>query len=263
MSTGGFHSEWRIVPATAMGVHHILAGRENQDSFACRRLGAGFVVVVADGAGSRPRSALGSRLAVDTACNAAARVLPAWPGSLRAFRAAERRFVRDFFDLYDRRLTALTRARPRSHPGEFASTLLAVVAHPPCFAYLSLGDAFLVAQRGGDVPQLLIAGDPDGTDATTYLTTAGRMGHVRQGVVADAAVTGLALCTDGLAESMLTVDVGADGRRSYAVPTDFSGFFNVFADREAFAVELTRHLNSPAISATSGDDRTMVLAVRT
>ena len=92
---------------------------------------------------------------------------------------------RVFFDLYDRRLTALTRTRPFSDVAEYTSTLLAVVAHPPCLAYLSVGDAFLVLQRGADGPHLLVAGDPDGAAATTFLTTPGRIAEVRRGVVAD------------------------------------------------------------------------------
>jgi hypothetical protein len=261
MSAGDFPPGWRIVPATAHGVHHILAGRENQDSLAYRRLGAGFVVAVADGAGSRPRSALGSRLAVDTACDAAARTLPAWPGSLSAFRVSARRFARQFFDLYDRRIAALARAQPRGEPGDYASTLLAVAAHPPCYTYLGVGDAFLVLQRGAQGPHLIVAGDPDGGAATTFLTTPRRFAQVRRGVVADPGVTGLALCTDGLAEGMLTVELEPDGRRRYGVPADFGGFFRAYADRDALAIGLTRHLNSPEVSATTGDDRTMVLAV--
>jgi hypothetical protein len=262
MSAGAFPPGWRIVPATAHGVHHILAGRENQDSLAYRRLGDGFVLAVADGAGSRARAALGSRVAVDAACDAAASALPGPVTSLPAFCSATRRFVQECLRRYDRRVAALSRTWPRTRRRDYASTLLAVVAHPPYFAHLNVGDGFLVVQHGQDGIQLVTAADPDDAAETTFLTTPGRAFDMRWGVIADAAVQGLALCTDGLAEGLLAVDTLASGRQAFVAPAELAAYFRIFADPAALAVELTRQLNSDDIAATTGDDRSMLLAVR-
>lgn len=64
--------------AVVQGTDHLASGIGCQDALKSARCegGEGVVLAVADGAGSRDRSALGAHLAVDIACRALARDLP-------------------------------------------------------------------------------------------------------------------------------------------------------------------------------------------
>jgi len=270
MLTQAFPLGWRIVPASVHGSNHIEEARENQDCLGFRRLGTGYVVAVADGAGSRSRSATGSRLAVDAACDAAEQVFeeqvfagPGEPATLAEFRKAGRRFAGLCLSLFDDRLAALLRVGPPTAVSDYATTLLAVVARPPYFAFLSVGDGFLIVQHGSAGARLLVAAEPDPDDhGTVFLTTDNRERELRCGVLADADLTGLALCTDGLTEGLLAVRHEPGRPRRYLAPDSLAAYFQIFADPHTRAGELARQLDSAEFAATSGDDKTMIVAVR-
>src|SRR5690606_90414 len=120
------------------------AGRENQDAALYRRLDAGFLIAVADGAGSRSRSALGAHLAVEAAADAATAVLSEPPASVEHAQALARQFRHTCLDMFTSRLQALLSVAPDHQPGDYATTLLAVVAHPPFFISFGVGDCFMV-----------------------------------------------------------------------------------------------------------------------
>ncbi|WP_328967406.1 protein phosphatase 2C domain-containing protein [Streptomyces sp. NBC_00239] len=65
-----------VAGAAVQGSGHLAAGRGCQDAFKAVDLGGAVVLAVADGVGSRDRSALGAHLAVDTACRLLAVDLP-------------------------------------------------------------------------------------------------------------------------------------------------------------------------------------------
>ncbi|WP_431983541.1 protein phosphatase 2C domain-containing protein [Streptomyces qinglanensis] len=76
-----------VAGASVQGTGHLAAGRDCQDAFRAADLGDTVVLAVADGAGSRERSALGAHLAVDTACRVLTEEVPgpheppeAWTG---------------------------------------------------------------------------------------------------------------------------------------------------------------------------------------
>jgi len=205
---------------------------------------------------------MGAHLAVEAAADAARTVLPDTPPSAEAADADAHRFRGACLRAFTARLDALLAAAPGHQAGDYAATLLAVVAHPPYFVYLAVGDCFLVARHGRDAAHLVLAPDGDGVaNETVFLTSAVRDTAVRSGVLADDGVTGLALATDGLVEATLTARVSATGSRQYAAPAEFADYFAVFAG-SAPAGRLAEQFASAEFAATSGDDKTMVIAVR-
>ncbi|WBB77772.1 protein phosphatase 2C domain-containing protein [Micromonospora sp. WMMD882] len=262
MDAGVFPPGWRIVPASVTGPDHVELGVENQDAVGYRRLGRGFLLAVADGAGSSRHAATAARLAVDAARDAAD-LFGSDLAEPAAFARVGRRFADACLGLFDRRVAALVAAGAGDGVADWATTLLTVVAQPPLYYYVGVGDAFLVFGRRGGGAHLVLPPDPDAdAGATVFLTSAARDDVVRQGLVVDPAVTGVALCTDGLAEAALTTRREPDGRRRHRAPADFAGYFAVFADPGSDAAELGRRLSGPELAVTSGDDKTMLLAVR-
>lgn len=269
--TGPLPPDWRVVAASATGGRHLEAARENQDAWVYRSLNGGrFVVAVADGAGSREYSAIGSRLAVHAASDSARPLLAAGPpedavGWSRFASGWAQACTAAYAALVVAASGVFAAARADGEPGTagFATTLLAVLASPPWFGYLAVGDSFLVARREPGGVHLVVPPPPAPHRAvTSFLTAAGNGAVLRSGVIADARLTGLALCTDGMAEAVLDSDRGPDGEVRYLAPAEFAGYFEVFADPKRSATELTDSLHSPDVAATSGDDKTMVLAVR-
>jgi hypothetical protein len=251
---------WRLVPVSVTGTDHLARGTENQDAFGAAALGDGFVAAVADGAGSASRSATGARLAVEAACDAARQVLGRAPARRADWPAAAGRYVRTVFGLFDARLAALAGA---DAPTDYATTLLAVVAHPPRYLYVSVGDGFLVVGHEGGGTHLVAPPD-NGADRAqcVFLTSKERATAARVGLVDDHAVHGLALCTDGLLEAVLAADQWPDGSQRLRAPADFELYLRMFsAGGGAGPGDLVHRLQSDEFAASSPDDKTMLLAV--
>jgi hypothetical protein len=254
---------WRVVGVSVTGPDHVRAGVENQDAFAHRSTVDGFVLAVADGAGSAARSGLGARLAVACAGDAARVALDGPPPARSAWPALARGYAGTVLRLFDRRLAALTAGEPADRRAAYATTVLAVVARPPRYLYLSVGDCFLVAEHRDGGAHLITTTTPGASLATTlFLTSADRDAGVRAGLVDDARITGLALCSDGLLEGMLAADQAPDGSPRLRAPADFTGYLRAFAGAGACPADLHRRLESDTFAATSPDDKTMLLAVR-
>jgi hypothetical protein len=275
MTRPAFTRHWRIVPASVAGPHHSKRAIPCQDSFDTAPLvGGGQVFAVADGAGG-PRythSAHGARLAVEAAIEAAEWVFdgrteqPQWWAT-----TASPQYAQACLRAFDAKLRAVTEARSRTVGDaqrvseQYATTLLAAVAFPPFLCFVSVGDGFLVVDREPGGPQLLVPPPMvgDSMNETTFLTSSDRDADLRAGVLVDRALCGIALCTDGMYEGMLTVAKGRDGRPVPLAPPEFRNYFRFFADDRADAGELSRKLGSREFARTSGDDKTMVLAVLT
>ncbi|SNY69521.1 PP2C family serine/threonine-protein phosphatase [Paractinoplanes atraurantiacus] len=242
---------WRVVPVSVTGPEHVRRGAGNQDAFAWRADGDRLVLAVADGAGSAVRSATGARLAVDAACDATA--------VLDEFGAEPaRRYAGRVLGLFDRRLARLGGER-----GDYATTLIAVVARPPAYVFLAVGDSFLVVEHRDGGAHLVVPPDNGPSlGSTVFLTSRGRATAVRCGVIEDPEITGLALCSDGVLDAVLAAGRDADGEPALLAPADFTAYLRMFADPAARPSDLAERLRSPDFTASSADDKTMVLAVR-
>ncbi|MFI7243707.1 protein phosphatase 2C domain-containing protein [Streptomyces qinglanensis] len=186
-----------VAGASVQGTGHLAAGQDCQDAFRAADLGDAVVLAVADGAGSRERSALGAHLAVDTACRVLAEEVPgpheppaAWTGWAAARGA---RLVADHLRAVEGILRAAgpparsgraeppepaglpgTLPQPSGLPeaspgpatlpvdtGALAATVAAAVLRPPWVVFVAVGDCFgTVLTRGAAEPEPPIA--PDG-----------------------------------------------------------------------------------------------------
>ncbi|RZT17506.1 protein phosphatase 2C-like protein [Kribbella sp. VKM Ac-2569] len=268
--TGPFPPGWLVTGVSVPGGRHAAAAQANQDSWLYRQLADEmFVIAVADGAGSRPRSAVGSRIAVESAFASAVAALSAqerthrqdwvefaarWAGACRAvFEQAVTPIAAALSDGISEKLSL----------DDFACTLLAVLAAPPWYCYITVGDCFAVVCRRPGGAHLVVPPAMAGSrDSTTFLGTPRAATEMLSGVIEDPALSGMALCSDGLIEATLDVSRQADDRLCYLTPSDFGGFFQVFENADRATADLTAGLTSPAYAAASGDDMTMVLAIR-
>ncbi len=270
-SRGG--GTWRITVASVIGPGHVRSGLPNQDRWLVHPIGTHCCLyAVADGAGSRGRSGEGAEFAVLAASKAAETTFGSGPHPdgiddwLRAMRTFRMLCVQRF----DR---SVDEAAARTHAAggppvsqlrrEFATTLLAVIAAPPYFGYLSVGDCFLVVDHHLGGPGLVVsAPEREHAGATTFLTSGHRDESLSTGVLLDDRISALALCSDGVAEGLLSARMEADGKLHYQAPPAFRAYFDTFADERVDSGELAAKLASAEFAATSGDDKTIVMAVR-
>ncbi|NJP91722.1 protein phosphatase 2C domain-containing protein [Nonomuraea sp. FMUSA5-5] len=260
---------WRFLSASVTGPSHVLEGRPNQDAALSAGIdGRAHFLAVADGAGSRPRSREGAQQLVKSAYAAARAQLgqghPATPHEWkRLMRVLAGDCLRRFDDWLARRVRELP-ARGRGDPvvlrSQFAATLLAAVIAPPFVSYLNIGDGFLIVERAGGGAQLVLPPPTNRSDAgeTVFATSLRRAEALEVGVVLDGRVNGVALCTDGLTEALLA----GDGSAGYDAPDTLGAYFSYFADPAVPPEQLAKQLGSEDFAGTSGDDKTMALAVR-
>jgi len=269
----GAHPGWKVVSATTKGAGHSSLHRPNQDREITRAVGDGttWVYAVADGAGSRARSDHGALLAVEAAATAADLVFGRGvPNSVDGWRTAAEKFAKESLDVFDRRVDSDVqglRGLMREPAGElrasYATTLLAVVSAPPFFAYVNVGDCFLVVDRDPGGPFLVVtAPEREHAGETVFLTSRHRGAHVTHGVIMDARIRGVALCTDGLCEGMLANRQTPDGRLHSLAPPEFSAYFDYFSAPGPDDNDLATKIMSREFAETSGDDKTIVMAVR-
>lgn len=261
-----FQAGWRVVDVSVTGPNHVSHHLPNQDAMRHMAIGGRcYALAVADGAGSASLAEHGSQLAVSAAGAAALRVFgTAVPTSLAEWRGAATTYATECLRLFDSALAVKARETdPPAGRADFATTLLTVVASPPWFAYVSVGDGFLVVDRRPGGPHLVVP-PPMGREhlgETVFLTSAHREAAVLCEVLYDPCVRGLALCTDGLIEGVLTYSRAADGAMWPVAPPEFGRYFEYFRDPAKHPADLAHILESRDFAATSGDDKTMLLAV--
>jgi serine/threonine protein phosphatase PrpC len=145
--------------ACVTGPAHVQAGQDGQDALALRGWRGGWIAAVADGLGSRARSALGSRLAVQAAQQIARQWSPAsW------LDLSDRRCVTDLY----RRWLALVPWQDKSCA---ATTLLWLVCDAEGRARVwQLGDGVVLCRIGGRI-QVLTPDRPGFGNQTRALGT--------------------------------------------------------------------------------------------
>jgi hypothetical protein len=254
---------WRVRGISMPGYQHLRDGIECQDAYRHVFLPAAgaYVLAVADGAGSRVRAAEGAALAVGLAVHVLGDALDA-----RASPAASHEWHRLLEDSYGRILSTFYDVTSRIGPDvtDFAATLTATVLSPPWLGVVSLGDCFLIARAGdGDNPlHLLDLAPPAGEYAneTVFLTSARAPQQVTVACLYDPELSALILATDGLAPIGIEQDGAGVPRpnRSFVEPV-----LGAIAAPHRDPTELARLLLDDRLSARSGDDKTLLCAVRT
>jgi hypothetical protein len=231
---------WRLLGGSVTGSLHRRRGRGCDDAFGWHAGGGVVVAVTADGAGSRPgTSAFGAFTAVQ-AVLAAAHDEPAVE---HLFQAA---------------LSAVENAADGLgvDPDLLATTLSVVVITEEHVAIGQVGDGIAVHGAGEAIEAVAVAERAEHVNETVFLTTPCALSdHLRTFSTSADTVDALALTTDGLRYQVLD-DVQAN--------RPFAPFFHAawaYARRtDATPEAVTAFLDE--IEDQSGDDKTLVLAVR-
>lgn len=252
---------WRIVAATAAGSAHELSGAPCQDhcyrASAVGRDGAHYLIALAaDGAGSALYSEAGSRLACEVAGQFLREYFEHAPRSTRS--ALKTRLATECLA---RVRDALTRAAKEAGATvrDFACTLLGLVAGPHQALAFQIGDGAVIIRQAGQLAPVFWPDAGEYANMTYFVTDADAAEHLH--VAQFETPQEVALLTDGLQRLALVF-----ATREVHAPF-FEPMFSVLRGRsigqcEALDVQLAAFLASPAVSARTDDDKTLILATR-
>jgi len=249
---------WHLQGVSVQGYSHLRDGVECQDAYRHTAVDAAgaHVLAVADGAGSRKRSAEGAALAVGLANSVLVERLgvagvPDRADTWRSLLAtAYDEIVSDF-------LAATERMGPDR--GAFATTLTAVVLAPPWMGVVSIGDGIVIARvadhDGADQFHLVTFPPPVGeyVNEAVFLTSAGARQQVTVDCLHDPGLIAVVLGTDGL----IPVAVRQKGGRR----RPNRSFLEPVIDTLDDPADIARLLLEDRISALSADDKTLLMAV--
>ena len=249
---------WRVHGVSVQGYGHLRDGVECQDAYrhtVVEPVGA-QVLAVADGAGSRSRSAEGATLAVGLANSLLAERLR----SKGAPKTADR-WLSLLGATYEEIVSAFLKATEGMGPdyGAFAATLTAVVLAPPWLGVVSIGDGFAIARAQGDDGRgrfhLVSFAGPAGEyiNDAVFLTSSGARTQVNVDCLYDPDLTAVVLSTDGLVPAA----VRQLGGRQWANDSFLEPVLGFFDD----PAEIARFLLDDEISRLSADDKTLLVAV--
>ncbi|MBZ3903476.1 MULTISPECIES: PP2C family serine/threonine-protein phosphatase [Streptomyces] len=253
---------WRIHGLSVEGYRHRRQGLPCQDACAAAATPSVAVLAVADGAGSRPRSEEGSRLAVQLASDYFVRraeaAVEVRPGEAvhELLRDALHDVSTDFLD------------RTGADAQDFATTLTVVVLTPGWLGHVTVGDGLVVVRAGTEDGErqfhLLPQAAPvsEYSNETVFLTSPDAARWTRTECVADDGVDGVLLSTDGLAQAM--VNRSADGAPSPNTSFADAVFRSLdMAGDDDRDSNLAALLRSDRLTALNADDKTLLRAVRT
>jgi hypothetical protein len=255
-------ARWRVHGVSLPGYGHLRDGVECQD--ACRHglvEGTGVqVLAVADGAGSRARSAEGAALAVGLAVDVLGARLAAHgaPASPRAWRTLLGQSYEDIVAAF-----ADATARMGPDPAAFAATLTAVVLAHPWLGVVSIGDGFVIAraedEAGEESLHLVTSAVPAGeyVNEAVFLSSAGALSDVAVTCLYDPGLTGVVLGTDGL----LPAAIRRPGGRPRPNPSFLEPLLGSLDAERPDPTSVARLLLDDRISALSADDKTVLMAV--
>lgn len=264
MTKGDEHEgPWRIHGMSVEGYRHRRQGLPCQDACAYTVSASVAVLAVADGAGSRPRSEEGSRLAVELAAEhfgrRAAAAAESHPGE------AVHELLEDAFHDVSKVFLDTTGA----DAADFATTLTVVVLAPGWLGHLTVGDGFVVLRAGtedGERQFHLLPGAAAASEysnETVFLTSPDAARWVHTDCVSDDGIDGVLLSTDGLVQAALS----RSGSGTQSPNTSFADA--VFRSLDApgpmsdNAHEgLAALLRSDRLTALNADDKTLLRAVR-
>jgi hypothetical protein len=253
---------WLVHGLSLPGYGHLRDGVECQD--ACRHglieAAGAQVLAVADGAGSRARSAEGAALAVGLAVEVLGERLAAHgaPASARAWRAL---LAESYEDLVAAFADATARMGP--DPAAFAATLTAVVLAHPWLGVISIGDGFVIAraedEAGEEALHLVTSAGPAGeyVNEAVFLSSGGALSDVAIVCLHDPGLTGVVLGTDGLVPAAIR----RPGGRPRPNPSFLEPLLGSLDAERPDPTGVARLLLDDRISALSADDKTLLMAV--
>lgn len=237
---------YNVCAASRPGSKHDFLEENNQDAWAVEHLGDGVVMVVCDGAGSRPHSRLGA----DRVAAMAAAFLKELDWAAGFKPQAE-----EFLRLVQSRLTADAEERGLSAT-DLSCTVLAAAATSRGLRALQIGDGFIVARPDAAARYELLLPIAKGEHAneTVFVTqqdAADRM-HTFEG---DAPPHFLCLSSDGVERQAIRL-------RESEPHEPFFDYLSKVAASGAGDDYLMRFLSMPSLDEATDDDRTLACAIR-
>lgn len=250
--------DWLVRGVSVQGYNHLSRGAECQDAYRSAFVPSAdaWVVAISDGAGSRSRSAEGAALAAGLATSVFGTLLrtagvPADAGAWKSL-------------LSDGYLSVLTRfgravAQLGDELGEFATTLSVAIIAPPWVGVVSVGDGCLIVQAGGGL-HLIPLGERESeySNETDFLTSPEALSRAVVRCIYEPELGALLLATDGLVPLATVLD-GDGWERPNA--TFIEPLLASVTASDFDPTDIVKFLLHERIGATSGDDKTMVLAV--
>ncbi|MBW3536964.1 MAG: protein phosphatase 2C domain-containing protein [Actinobacteria bacterium] len=242
-------SGWKVLGASVEGSGHRRDNTGCQDAHSWTVLEPDILIAaVADGAGSVPLAALGSRTAADFAVQ-----YLAWRMSEDA-AADGGELLAETVEATRRRLQRA--ARELGHDlHDLATTLSVVVATPDRVCAIQVGDgAVVVGRPDGSFVSVAAAEQSEYLNETTFLTSK-LWSEARVSETVDGPVESIGLLTDGL--GLLALD-RADGSRPHA--PFFAPLVGFVTRGSAEPQQLEKFLGSERVGSRTDDDVTLVLA---
>lgn len=253
-------SRWVWAGARAVGTSHLAQAQPCQDAFACKvwqRPGAEpvLVAVLADGAGSAARADVGASLATalvrDIVCEALDDGID-FDDVPELLRHA----------LRETRLALLLKATYDGREiNDYASTLLAVVAHPSGTVAGQIGDGAIVVDTGAGGWRVVHWPDHgEYANTTSFLTQEDALDNLRIEAI-DGPVRRLALFSDGLERMLL------DFRAKAAHGPFFDRLILPLETvpaagcDDAVSADIAALLNSDKVNGRTDDDKSLVCAI--
>lgn len=267
---------WHWASASVAGSSHRRAGQPLQDAHVCRQLPGGvWAAVLSDGAGSARHGGAGAALACRHLMQAVRRHggLGAQAGvALPDGGLPSDDLCRQWLAQLRDRLVGVASRRGLA-ARDFACTLVMAISTGTQTLVLHVGDGGAVARCADTGRWQVLSWPQHGEYASTTAFVTDPAAALRISRL-DAAIDGLVLFSDGLERQVL----------DWAAHTAFSPFFTAMAAPllavapaidvaradDAFAGrlpglcrQLAQYLGSPAVTARTDDDTTLVVAVRT
>jgi hypothetical protein len=241
---------WKVIGASVTGTSHEAAGKGCEDACGWREENGVTILAVADGAGSRARSAEGAELAVDQALQLAATVtasISQQPGP------ADRMHL--VFAEVKAQIADLAQAEGNDI-GDYAATLAVAVLSAEVVCVGQVGDTIAVIGYRGSYETLAPAPRAEYVNETSFVTDDDAAEQVRISVRQAGEADALFLSTDGLRFKILA---------NLTAATPFTPFFE---DAQEFASSLDAKTGAirqflAGLDDQSGDDKTLLAAVRT
>ena len=247
---------WKLIFDSVTGTSHRVRSEGCQDSHLAlvTRVGDEDVLVAAcaDGAGSAPHSAVGSRLACERLVSV---VIGALEGGLRVAEI-DRHHIQDWYAQV-REALATEAGSMAVQVGDLATTLLSSIVGLDASAFAQLGDGAIVVGVADRYETVFWPEQEEYANVTTFLTSAGfqeQIAFARRGRCDE-----IAMITDGL--QRLALDFNAQGAHAPFFMGMFESLRGAAVHEELFA-PLRTFLDSAAVNARTDDDKTIILATR-
>jgi hypothetical protein len=250
----GSANGWRALGCSVTGTYHLDARRPCEDVSTVVEIEGGFVLAVADGAGSAPCALQGATLAVGGSTRSVVQRLLGGKVPVDA-------------EGWDQLLMAAVGSGRRALEGadrplrDLACTLLLAVLHEDTLAAVQVGDGWVVAEdRDGGVRAVTVPGKGEYFNETLFLTSESYLEGCTRSVETAAGVTGVAVLSDGLEM------VACDLRLGQPYPGFFEPLFRFVREphpsTDEKRRELSRFLDSEGVNRRTHDDKSLVIVAR-